>query len=47
MSEYFAEPTSLEGRVELDLSNYATQADLKNATDIDTSEFAKTLIEQA
>ena len=39
MSEYFPEPTSSEGRVELDLSNYATKAD--NATDIDTSEFAK------
>ena len=31
MSEYFPEPKSLGGRVkdELDLSNYATKADLK------------------
>ena len=43
MSEYFPEPKSLEGRVkaELDLSNHATKADLKNATGIDTSKFAK------
>ena len=27
--------------VELDLSNYATKTDLKNATGIDTSSFAK------
>ena len=27
--------------VELDLSNYATKADLKNATGADTSKFAK------
>ena len=26
---------------ELDLSNYATKADVKNATDVDTSDFAK------
>ena len=26
---------------ELDLSNYATKADLKNTTGVDTSEFAK------
>ena len=34
MSEYFPKPKSLGGRVkvELDLSNYATKADLKNAT---------------
>ena len=34
MNEYFPEPKSLGGRVkvELDLSNYATKADLKNAT---------------
>ena len=33
MSEYFPDPKSLGGRVkvELDLSNYATKADLKNA----------------
>ena len=33
MSEYFPEPKSLGGRVkvELDLSNYATKADLKSS----------------
>ena len=42
MSEYFPGPTSLEkAEVELDLSNYATKTDLKNATEIDTSFFAK------
>ena len=43
MSEYFPEPKSLGGKVkvELDLSNYTTKADLKNATGIDTSSFAK------
>ena len=43
MSEYFSEPKSLGGRVkvELDLSNYATKADLKNAKGVDTSKFAK------
>ena len=43
MSELFPEPKSLQGRVkvELDLSNYATKADLKNATGVDTSKFAK------
>ena len=29
--------------VELDLSNYATKSDLKNATSVDTSYFAKKL----
>ena len=28
-------------KVELDLSNYATKADLKNAISVDTSKFAK------
>ena len=28
-------------KVELELSNYATKADLKNATGVDTSKFAK------
>ena len=28
-------------KVELDLSNYATKADLKNATGVDTSKYAK------
>ena len=43
MSEYFPEPTSSGGRVkvELDLSNYATKADLKNAAGVDTSDFTK------
>ena len=42
MSEYFPEPKSLgKVNVELDLSNYATKTDLKNATGIDTSSFAK------
>ena len=43
MSEYFAEPKSFGGRVkvELDLSNYATKADSKNATGVDRSKFAK------
>ena len=31
----------LNVKVELDLSNYATKADLKNATGVDTFEFAK------
>ena len=43
MSEYFPESKSSGERVkvELDLSNYATKADLKNATGVDTSDFAK------
>ena len=43
MSEYLPEPKSSGRRVkvELVLSNYATKADLKNATGIDTSKFAK------
>ena len=43
MSEHFSDPKSLAGRVkiELDLYNYATKADLKNATGVDTSKFAK------
>ena len=43
MSEYFAEPKSLGGRVkvELDLHNYATKADVKNARGVDTSTFVK------
>ena len=45
MSEYFPEPKALGAivKVELDLSNYATKADLKNATGVDTSSFAKTV----
>ena len=43
MSENFPESKSSGGRVkvELDLSNYETKADLKNATGNDTSKFAK------
>ena len=43
MSEYFPKPKSLGANVkfELDLSNYATKADLKNATGVDTSDFVK------
>ena len=43
MIEYFPEPKS-SGRkvkVELDLSNYGTKADWKNATGVDTSKFTK------
>ena len=41
MSEYFPEPKSSGGKlkVELYLSNYATKADLKKATGVDTSNF--------
>ena len=43
MSEYFPKPNSLGTSVkfDLDLSNYATKTDLKNATGVDTSSFAK------
>ena len=43
MSEYSPEPKSLGGRVkvEVDMSNYATKADLKNATGVNTSKFAE------
>ena len=42
ISEHFLKPKSLEAnvKVELDMSNYATKADLKNATGADTSDFA-------
>ena len=36
---HFPKPKSLG--VNIDLSNYATKADLKNATGVDTSDFAK------
>ena len=44
MSEYFAESKSLgrKVKIELDLSNYATKADLKNATGVVTSFAEKT-----
>ena len=40
---YLPEPKSLKGKVSVDLgfSNYATKTDLRNATGIDTSPFAK------
>ena len=43
MSEYFPEPKSSGGRgkVELDWPNYATKADLQNATGADISKFFK------
>ena len=43
MSKYVPEPKSSRGgvKVELDLSNYATKADLKNSKAVDTSKFAK------
>ena len=43
MSEYFPKPNYLGAnvKVELDLSNYTTKADLKNATGFDISSFAK------
>ena len=43
MNEYFPKLKSFGGRVkvELDLPNYATNADLKNATGVDASKFAK------
>ena len=46
MIEYFLEPKSLGGKVKvgLDLSNYATKADLKNPTGIDISNLLKWLI---
>ena len=42
MSEYFPEPKYFKRRVkvDLDLSNYATKVDLKNATGVDISKFA-------
>ena len=42
-SEYFPEQKSSGGKVkvELDLSNYATKLNLKNAIGVDTSNFAK------
>ena len=43
MSRFFPEPYEPFGgdsNVTIDLSNYATKADLKNATHVDTSRFA-------
>ena len=46
MSEYFPQPQSSGGRMkfELDLSNYATKALVKNATGVDTYLLLKRLI---
>ena len=43
MSKYFLKPKSLgrKVKVELDLSNYLTKADFKNATCVDTSKLAQ------
>ena len=43
MSEYFPAPEFLRGtvKVALDLSNYATKTDFRNAAGVDTSFFAK------
>ena len=43
MSEIFPKPKFFREKVkiELDLSNYATRADLKNAIAVDASNFAK------
>ena len=43
MSEYFPKPKFLGGNVkaDLDLSNYVTKSDLRNAAGVDTSKFAK------
>ena len=45
MSEYFLKPNSfgVNVKVELDLSNYATKADLENETGVDKPDFAKEL----
>ena len=42
MSEYFPKPKYLgvNVKVELDLPNYTTKADLKNTTGVHTSDFA-------
>ena len=43
MREYFLKPKYLGAnlKVELNLRNYATKADLKNTTGVDTSDFAR------
>ena len=43
MNEFFRKPKSLGAnvKIELDLSNYATKADLKIPTGADTSDFAQ------
>ena len=41
MSEYFLKPKSVgeNVKIQLNLSDYATKEDLKNATDVGTSKF--------
>ena len=43
MRQYFPKPNSLGAnvKVDLDFSNFATKTDIKNATGVDTSYFAK------
>ena len=43
MSEYFRKPKCLETnvKVELDLPDYATKTDLRNATAVETSRFTE------
>ena len=43
MSKYFSKPKSLgrDMKVEWDLSNYATKANLRNVSGVDRSNFAK------
>ena len=46
-TSYFPEPYNRSRnkiKVELDLSNYATRSDLKNAAGVDTSKFVKKLV---
>ena len=45
--EYFSEPkfSGRRKKAESYLSNYVTKVDLKNATPVDTSDFAKKLIQ--
>ena len=45
ISGYFPEPKYLGGsmKFKLDLSNYATKADLKNATGVDTANLVDTV----
>ena len=50
MSQYFPEQYEpFEGgiNVKVDLSNYTTKSDLKNATDADTSKFATKKVDLA
>ena len=40
MKKFYCVICNIRVKVELDLSNYATKSDLKNATGVDTSKFA-------